>query len=263
MRDLGKASDQIDESMRAVFGAVADDHGKACKARRCRRFKNGALACDQGNAAVLLPERKRFALLDLDAQPIGIQFKNGCIRDPRIVHQARAGARRVEEQKRRVVADAGQRQDFVAADFVLARERDFGNAEAGFVGGRVAQVLQVLEDLRPVAALDGAIADACEQQHCGGRSARPLRNFEVDEPDAPTPRTAPPAWLIGARPQSERCTSFQRERLSEASPAFHRDLLSKRCAREGHASAAAVRAHDFTAAKHAVRRQPPSLRLYW
>jgi hypothetical protein len=46
--------------------------------------------------------------------------------------------------------------------------------------------------------------------------------------------------------------------LSEASAAFHRDLLSKRCAREGQASAdvnGIVRTHDFTAAKRAVRRQ--------
>ncbi len=81
----------------------------------------------------------------------------------------RARVRGIEKQQRRAFGDPGKHQNFIAANFMFAGERNFGNAEPQFVSGRVANILNVLENLRAVATFDCAIANAGEQQHRGSR----------------------------------------------------------------------------------------------
>ena len=82
----------------------------------------------------------------------------------------------------------------LAADFMFAGERDLGNAEAGAVGGGIADVLHLRGDRRHMAALDHAVAGAGEQQQGGGRGADAARHIQVRGVLEPQRRAeAPPA----------------------------------------------------------------------
>ena len=177
LRDRRIALEQREEILRLMLGAVADHQRQRGETLRHEGFQHGAVGGDQINAAVLLPEREGLALLDLDAQPVGIKLEHGGVRDPRIGHQADARLSGVEEQQRRAAGDAGKTEDVVAADFMFAGERDFGNAEADAVGRGVADVLDLRGDHLAVAAFDHAVKSAGEQQQGGGRGTGAARHF--------------------------------------------------------------------------------------
>ncbi len=148
MRDLRIALEQIEKFLRRMLGAVADHQRQRREALRHVGFQHGAVGGDQRDAAVLLPQREGLALLDLDAQPAGIKLEHRGLRDPRIGQQPDARLPGIEEQQRGASGDAGEAQDVLAADFMLAGERDLGNAEADAVGGAVADVLDLRVDRR-------------------------------------------------------------------------------------------------------------------
>ena len=58
-------------------------------------------------------------------------------------------------------------------------ERDLGNAEAELVGGRVAQILQVLDDLRDVAAPDRAVAGTARSRMAAAEEPAPRGIFRL------------------------------------------------------------------------------------
>ena len=174
------ALEQVDNVLRRVFCAATDYDRQRHEALRHIGFQHGAVGGDHIDAAVLLPEREGPALLDLDAQAVGIKLEHRGLRDPRVAQQPMAGLRGIEEQQRGAAGHAGKAEDVFAADFTLAGERDLGNAEAHTVGGRIADVLNLGGDHRAVAAFDHAVPGAGEQQQSGGAGAGAVRHFQFD-----------------------------------------------------------------------------------
>ena len=68
-------------------------------------------------------------------------------------------------------------ENFVAADFMLAGQRDFGDAEAGGIGGGVAEIAEIGGDRRSVATFDHAVTNGRQQQERGRRRAGAARHF--------------------------------------------------------------------------------------
>src|SRR5689334_13950689 len=238
-RGLGQLSDgrisshEREKIARGLFGTAANHKREPREARRHGCLQDDTVRRDQRDATTLLPKRKWFTFLDFDAQTVGIKLENRGIGDPWIGKQPRTHARSVQEQKRRTIGDTREDQNLVAADFMFARERDLGNVEAKLVGGRIADILDVLNDLRTVSAFDRAVAHACKQQHRGGRRTGPAWHLQVEKRATPPTRKPWPTPTGRFRPQSGRLESFQLQRLSEASPTFHRNLLLLVMARTG------------------------------
>ncbi len=181
-------------------------------------------------------------------QPAGIKLEHRGLRDPRIGQQPEARLRGIEKQQRGAAGHSGKAQDVLAADFMLAGERDLGNAEAGAVGSSIADVLHLRGDRRRMAAFDHAVIGAGEQQHGGGAGAGAARHFQGEQRAAPAAREAQNARVrrrpgMHAQPPGGRCTSFQfqLQRLSEASSIIHRDRLFKTLAPHGQQALARAR----------------------
>src|SRR5450631_2549757 len=67
LRDRRIALEQTEKILRRMLGAIADHPRQRGEALRHVAFQHGAVGGDQCKAAVLLPQRERLALLDLDA----------------------------------------------------------------------------------------------------------------------------------------------------------------------------------------------------
>ncbi len=106
----------------------------------------------------------------------------------------RAASRNNSDER---VGDAGERQKILAAGFMFAGERDFGDAEAGGIGGLIAEVLHLRDDVGDVIALDCAVAGAGEQQQRRRRRAGAARHVEFDDRVEPALRQAQPAETRG------------------------------------------------------------------
>src|SRR5258705_13886274 len=70
---------------------------------------------------------------------------------------------------------AGDREDLLAGEMLVAGERDARDVETGRVCGRIARIAQRLDDLVDVAAPDGAENDAPENDQRGARQAEAAR----------------------------------------------------------------------------------------
>ena len=149
--------------MACAFGAVADHQRQAEIAVLDERFEHRAVGGDDADAAVLLPEREGLPLGDRDLQAVGIKLQHRRIGDPRIGHQPRARRVGVEEQQRGAAGDAGGGENFFAADFLLAGQRNRGDAQADRIRNRIARILEPSDQVGEVLALDDAIAECAGQ----------------------------------------------------------------------------------------------------
>ena len=185
-----------EERLGGLAGALADHQRQRKELVRRQRLEHGAVGGDQRDAPLVLPERERLAFLDLDAQSARVKLEHGGVRDPRIGQQPRARVAGIEEQQRAVAGDAGEREDFLAADAAFAAERDLADAEAGGARRLIAKILHLGGDLGGVAAAHDAVADAGEQQERRGRRAEPARHLPVENACGRVPGTR---RRIGAR----------------------------------------------------------------
>ena len=90
--------------------------------------------------AVLLPERERLPFGDADLQPVGIELRAPWLRRSRdwlsAAPRATSASRNSSE---RAAGDPGGGQNVLAADLLLAGERDGSDVEAGGIGRGIAQ----------------------------------------------------------------------------------------------------------------------------
>src|SRR5262249_41724872 len=213
---------------------LTNDEGQLKETRRDIRFEHGAVVGDDRHAAVLLPQREGLAFLDADLQLAGIELEHRGVRDPRIGLEALARLIDVEKEQRSGAADAGGGEPLLAADVMIAGERDRDDAEAGCTGDAVARTFDAGDYARNVIAPDGTIGEARDSDDGGGGdayAARPLaveeRRPALDDACEAGPRAPRPALAGGGRPrgcliseaQAPSRGSFQR--LSETSSIIH------------------------------------------
>ena len=155
--DIRIAVDDSEKILGLAFGVAADHKGQAEIAVLDEGLEHGAVGGNHAQPAVLLPQRKSVTLGDRDLQPVRIELEHGGVGDPRICQQPLARRIGVEEQKRGAAGDAGRGEDFFAADFLLAGERDRRDAEAERVGRDIACILGPVDHLGHMLSGDRAI----------------------------------------------------------------------------------------------------------
>jgi hypothetical protein len=115
---------QRQEILGPGLGADAHDQRQIGEALGHIAFDHGAVVGDHRDLAVLLPERERIALGHRDVQPAGIELQHGRLGDPGLGLEPGAGLGGIEKQQRAAAGDAGDGQNFLARELVLAGERD-------------------------------------------------------------------------------------------------------------------------------------------
>src|SRR5262249_58011013 len=124
------------------------------------RVEQGGGVGDHRYVPVLLPQRKRLAFLDADLQLAGIELEHRGVRDPRIGLETLARLIDVEKEQRRGAGDAGGGEHLLAADVMIAGERDRDDAEAGCTGNPLARTFDAGDYAPNMIAPDGTIGDA-------------------------------------------------------------------------------------------------------
>ena len=100
-RIVGIAIEQREEVLGARLGAAADHQRQPHqRAASTIGLEHGAVVGDDGDAAVLLPEREGLALGDGDLQLAGIELEHGRVGDPGIGLEPLARRLDIEEQQR-------------------------------------------------------------------------------------------------------------------------------------------------------------------
>ena len=153
-------------------------------------FEHRAVIRDHREPAILLPQRERRALDDVDLELAGIELQHGGVGDPGIGFQPVAHGGGVEEQQRGAAVDAADREHFVLGQLLAAVDGDRGDAESGGIGERIAGVAQRRDEFLEVAALDDAEAGAAQQQQHGRGDAGAVRQIALDGSDQPVRRLA-------------------------------------------------------------------------
>src|SRR5262245_18896044 len=100
----------------------------------------GAIIGDDRYAPVLLPQRKRLALLDADLQLAGIELEYRGVRDPRISLEVLANLLDVEKRQRCGSCNSRAGEHFLPADVMIAAERNGYDTKAGRVSDAIARV---------------------------------------------------------------------------------------------------------------------------
>ena len=204
--DIGIAVDDGEEILGRAFRAFADHERQPDIAAFDERFEHRAVGGDDADAAVLLPDGKSLPFGHRDLQAIGIKFQHRRIANPRIGHQPLARGVGVEEQQRSAAGDAGGGEDFLAADFLRAGQRNRGDPEADRIRHRVAGVLEPGDQIGKVLALDDAIAERAREQQHGSRDTDARR--QALEPRTPASGEA----AIGhAEETAARCCANARD----------------------------------------------------
>src|SRR4029079_14585064 len=106
--------------------------------------------------AVLLPQRERRALDDVDLQLAGIKLQDGRVRDPRIGRELVAHRGGIEKQQRGAAIDAADREHLVLTELLATVDDNRGDAESGRIGQGVTGVTQGDREFIDVTALDDA-----------------------------------------------------------------------------------------------------------
>ena len=226
------AIEQRQEFLGPRLGATADHQRQAGQAWGYVGLQHGAVIGDDRDPAVLLPERERDPLLDADLQLAGIELEHGRIGDPRIGLEPLARVLDVQEQQRGGAGDARGGEHLIAAEMVIADERERDDAEARRIGEAVARVPERGDQGCNMLALDGAVGQAGQHQGSGSGGSRPAREPcleqqgpALQEPPEAAPRRATLRVLAGRatgpRPWHDPC-----HRSSEASSIIHRTSSS-------------------------------------
>ncbi len=169
--------------MRAALGALADHERQGEEAARHIGFEHRAIIRDHRQLAVLLPQRKRLALDDVDLKLVREELLHRCVGNPGIGLEAISHGDRIEEQERRATRNAADRQHFVLCQLLAAVDGNGSDAEADGIGDRVAGIAERGAHLVDMAALDDAEPDAAAQQGNGGRGAEAMRQILLDQRD--------------------------------------------------------------------------------
>ena len=135
--------------------------------------------------AVLLPQRERRALDDIDLQPPGIKFQHRGLADPRIGLELVANRIGIQKQQRRAAIDPADREHLVLAQLLAAVDADGGDTKSGGIGQRVAGIAQRLGQFLDMTAFDDAETCAAEQDQHGGGDAGAVRQIALDQRDQP------------------------------------------------------------------------------
>ena len=143
-------------------------------------LEHRAVIGDHREPAVLLPQRERRALDDVDLELAGIELQHRGVGDPGIGLQLVAHGGGIEEQQRGAAIDAADREHLVLAQLLAAVDGDRGDAESGGIGQRIAGVAQRRGEFVEMAALDDAEAGAAEQQQHGRGDAGAARQITLE-----------------------------------------------------------------------------------
>ena len=131
--------------------------------------EHAAVAGDEIELAVVLPQREGVALLERNFEPPGIELAHGSFGDARVALQPRPRAVGVDPEQRSIFPDAGGVEHLGARQALGAGDLDRLDAEAGGVGERVADVGHRLDHRVGVAAAHDAVG-------AGGGEQRDHRN---------------------------------------------------------------------------------------
>src|SRR5262249_4231385 len=163
------------------LGCLGGDEGQVDETGRDIRFEHGAVVGDDRYVSVFLPQRKGLAFLDADLQLAGIELEHRRVRNPRIGLETLARLIDVEKEQRSGAGDAGGGEHLLAADGVIAGERDRDDAKADCTGDAVACTFDAGDYARNVIAPDGTIGEARDNDDGGGGNAYAARPFAVEE----------------------------------------------------------------------------------
>src|SRR5262249_32000789 len=177
----GIAIEQSEELLGFRLRSLTDDEGQLDETRRDIRFEHGAVVGDDRYVSVFLPQREGLAFLDTDLQLAGIELEHRGVRNPRIGLEPLARLIDVEKEQRSGAGDAGGGEHLLAADVMIAGERDRDDAEAGCTGNPVARTFDAGDYRRNMIAPDGTIGEARDNDDGGGGNAHAARPLAVEE----------------------------------------------------------------------------------
>src|SRR5262245_56257788 len=192
----------------------------------------GAIIGDDRYASILLPQRKRLALLEADLQltGIGLEYRGVC--DPRIGLEVLANLLNVEKRQRCGAGDFGAGEHFLPANMMIAAERNGYDTKAGRVSDAIASVPSAFKDAGNVIPSEGPVGNARDNDEAARGNSRPARPFDLQKRGpavqiARDPR--PRAHLFSIRGAQLARTSGEArahsrdpcQRLSEASAIIH------------------------------------------
>ena len=152
-----------------LVGAFADHEGKAGPALVAHVVDRGAVGGDDRDLAVLLPQRIRRALDEVDHEMVGIELAHARRLDQRLGLEPRARRRGVEKQQRALRIDPGLGENLRLAEIGLAGDGHDRDVEAERAGDIVAQAA-LAGDKRLVFAAAHRAEQGGAEQEPGGQS---------------------------------------------------------------------------------------------
>ena len=144
----------------------ADDQRQMAEARHVSGIDHGADTIDHLNALLMLPQRERLALDDLDADGVGQAALDGGALDPIEGEQPRARRVRREVENRVAALDAERGQDGGRFRFAVAGAVDILDRHAETGGGGHEGVARTGAKLARIAGLNQP--PACHRESDNG-----------------------------------------------------------------------------------------------